>query len=61
MDPGKVAKFSVRVLISFALFAVGAAIFFTQEDSSMKTLGASFMTTVFGAWMSMGSSKIIGN
>ena len=61
MDHGRVAKFIVRVLISFALFVVGAAIFFTSEEENLKIVGVSFMTTTFGAWMKLGSSKMIKN
>ena len=57
MDTGKIAKFIVRVILSFALFAVGTAIFFTSEEDNLKLVGVSFISSVFGTWMKLGSSK----
>ena len=61
MDHGRVAKFIVRVIISFALFAVGTAIFFTSEEDNLKLVGVLFISSVFGTWMKLGSSKLTTN
>ena len=61
MDTGKIAKFIVRVILSFALFAVGTAIFFTSEEDNLKLVGVSFISSVFGTWMKLGSSKLTKN
>ena len=59
MDPFRVAKFIVRVLLSFALFAIGAAIFFIYDDDpNVRMIGISFLSSVFGTWVKLGSSKL---
>jgi len=54
----KTGKFIVRVFVSLLVFGFGVTIFFTTDDPNMRTVGVGLTTTVFGTWMSSGSTSI---
>lgn len=58
VDALKIAKFTFRAFMSVCVMSFGIAIFFTSGDPAMKSVGSGLVGTVFGTWMSVGSSKL---
>lgn len=54
----KYAKFSVRALLSVSIMGIGAAIFFSSDDNTLKIIGSNMVTASWAAWMSSGSSSL---
>ena len=54
----KVGKFYLRATLSILLMGIGASIFFSSKDDTMRLVGSNMVTASWAGWMSTGSSKI---
>lgn len=54
----KKGKFIFRIVISLLVFGFGVAIYFTTSDPNAKTAGVGIASTIFGTWMSSGTTSI---
>lgn len=53
-----VAKFVVRVLLTFSIFIVGVVLAFTASDESMQFWGLTLINGSWTAWLSPGKAKL---
>lgn len=53
-----VAKFVVRVLLTFAIFIVGVVLAFSGSTESLQYWGLTFINGSWTAWLSPGKAKL---
>ena len=47
----KSGKFIVRALLSFTIMGIGAGIFFSSDDNTLKIVGSNMVTASWAGWM----------
>lgn len=50
-------EFGVKAFLSLIIMFLGAGIFFSSDDNTMKLVGSNMATGVWASWMTVGFSK----
>lgn len=50
-------EFGVKAFLSLVMMCLGAGIFFSSDDNTLKLVGSNMATGVWASWMASGFSK----